>query len=350
MPYTVADIAKILSGNVIGEPSLALRGFAPADQAEAGDLTFAENETYFERAEQSAASAILVDGVFTSKSKTLIRVPNARIAFAKAVAIFLPEPVFPPTIHSTAVVAESAEVDPSAYVGPFCVVSDGANIGPRSVLRGGNYVGSNCKLGEEVRLFPNVVLYAGTEIGNRVRIHAGSVIGADGFGYVFASGAHRKVTQIGHVIIRGDVEIGSNVTIDRGALGPTIIGRGTKIDNLVQIAHNVSLGEHCLVVSQAGIAGSTKLGNYYVLSGQVGLAGHLKIGDRASVAAQSGVMHNIGEGEKWFGYPAKPDRQMKRQLIAIEQLPQLVRRVNELEKLLAMRASSEPIPSPEREV
>ncbi len=350
MPYTVAEIAKIVSGNVIGDPSLVLRGFAPADRAEVGDLTFAENETYFERAEESAASAILVDGAFTSKSKTLIRVPNARIAFAKAVAIFFPEPVFPPTIHSTAVVAESAEVDPSAYVGPFCVVSDGATIGPRSVLRGGNYVGANCKLGENVHLFPNVVLYAGTEIGNRVRIHAGSVIGADGFGYVFDSGAHRKVTQIGHVIIRDDVEIGANVTIDRGALGPTIIGRGTKIDNLVQIAHNVSLGEHCLVVSQAGIAGSTKLGNYVVLGGQVGLAGHLKIGDRASVAAQSGVMHNIPEGEKWFGYPAQPDRKTKRQIIALHQLPELIRRVAELERRLGVGSSSEPIPSPEGEV
>jgi UDP-3-O-[3-hydroxymyristoyl] glucosamine N-acyltransferase len=345
MPYTVAEIAKLLNGNVIGDQSLPLNGFAPADRAESGDLTFAENDTYFERAEQSAASAILVDGEFTSKSKTLIRVPNARIAFAKAVAIFFPEPVFPAAIHSTAVIAETAQIDPTAHIGPFCVVSDGANIGPRSVLRGGNHIGASCKLGEEVHLFPNVVLYAGTEIGNRVRIHAGSVIGADGFGYVFDAGVHRKVTQIGHVIIRDDVEIGANVTIDRGALGPTVIGRGTKIDNLVQIAHNVSLGEHCLIVSQAGIAGSTKLGNYVVLGGQVGLAGHLKIGDRASVAAQSGVMHNIPEGEKWFGYPAQPDRQTKRQIIAVHQLPELIRRVAELEKRLGQGGASARVPA-----
>jgi UDP-3-O-[3-hydroxymyristoyl] glucosamine N-acyltransferase len=145
------------------------------------------------------------------------------------------------------------------------------------------------------------------------------------------------VPQIGNVIIRDDVEIGANVTIDRGALGPTIIGKGTKIDNLVQLAHNVTLGEHCLVVSQAGIAGSTKLGNYVTLGGQVGLAGHLKIGHRVTIAAQSGVMHSIPDGEKWFGYPAQPDRQTKRQIIALQQLPALLKRVSELEKKLGLK-------------
>jgi len=166
------------------------------------------------------------------------------------------------------------------------------------------------------------------------------VIGADGFGYVFDEGVHRKVPQVGSTVISDDVEIGANVTIDRGALGPTIIGKGTKIDNLVQIAHNVVIGEHCLVVSQVGIAGSTRLGSYVTLAGQVGLTGHLKIGDRVTVAGQSGVMHDIKDGEKWFGSPAQPDRQMKRQLIALQQLPDLLRRINELEK------RSSPPPSP----
>jgi len=207
-------------------------------------------------------------------------------------------------------------------------------IGPRCALHGGDHVGANCRLGEEVVLFPNVTLYAGTEIGNRVRIHAGTVIGSDGFGYVQDGGLHRKVPQIGNVIIRDDVEIGANVTIDRGALGPTTIGRGTKIDNLVQVAHNVTIGDHCLLVSQVGIAGSTRLGNYVILAGQVGLAGHLKIGNRVSVAAQSGVMTSIPDGEKWLGSPAAPDRQTKRQMIALQRLPELLRRVAELEKKL----------------
>ena len=158
-------------------------------------------------------------------------------------------------------------------------------------------------------------------------------------------GVHRKVPQIGNVIICDDVEIGANVTIDRGALGPTIIGKGAKIDNLVQIAHNVTLGEHCIIVSQAGIAGSTKLGNYVVLGGQVGLAGHLKIGNRVSVAAQSGVMNNIPDGEKWIWTPAQPDRQAKRQMIALQQLPELFRRVRDLEKKLEAEPPASPEPA-----
>lgn len=337
MPFTTAEIAKHLDGEVLGDPSLLLKGFAPADRAQPGDLTFAENEGYFARAEESAASAIIVDGAFASSRKVLIRVPNSRIAFAKVLPLFFPEPALAPGIHPTAIVAATAHVAPTAHLGPYCIVGGQVRIGPRSVLQGGNHVGPNCQLGEEVNLFPNVILYPGTEIANRVRIHSGTVIGSDGFGYVLDGGSHRKVPQIGNVIIRDDVEIGANVTIDRGALGPTIIGKGTKIDNLVQIAHNVIIGENCLVVSQAGIAGSTKLGNYVVLGGQVGLAGHLKIGNRVSVAAQSGVMHSIADGEKWFGYPAQPDRQTKRQIIALHQLPELLRRVAELERKLGLQ-------------
>jgi len=333
MPFTADEIAKLLGGEVIGDGQVTLKAFAPADRAQPGNLTFAENENYFARADQSAAAAIIVDGPFTSKQgKALIRVPNARIAFAKVLPLFFPEPVFSPGIHTTAIVPASAQIDPTAHVGPYCVLGADVRIGPRSVLQAGNYIGGNCRLGEDVHLFPNVTLYPGTELGNRVRIHSGTVIGSDGFGYVPDGGLHRKVPQIGNVAIRDDVEIGANVTIDRGALGPTVIGRGTKIDNLVQIGHNVTIGENCLIISQAGIAGSCKLGNYVTIAGQVGVAGHLKIGNRVSVAAQSGVMHNIPDGEKWLWSPAQPDRQAKRQMIALQQLPELLRRVHELEK------------------
>jgi UDP-3-O-[3-hydroxymyristoyl] glucosamine N-acyltransferase len=332
MPFTAAEIARRLQGEVVGDGSMVLNGFAPADHAQPGDLTFAENESYFKRAEQSAASAILVDGKFKSAGKVLICVPNARIAFAKVLPLFFPEPAFPPGVHPTAIVAASAKLDSSVHVGPYCVIGERVCVGAHSVLQGGNHVGADCLLEADINLFPNVTLYPGTEIGCRVRIHSGTVIGSDGFGYVLDGGVHRKVPQMGNVIVRDDVEIGANVTVDRGVLGPTIIGRGTKIDNLVQIAHNVTIGENCLVVAQAVIAGSTQLGNYVVLGGQVGLADHLKIGNRVSVAAQSGVMHNIKDGEKWFGYPAQPDRQTKRQMIALQQLPELLRRVSELEK------------------
>jgi UDP-3-O-[3-hydroxymyristoyl] glucosamine N-acyltransferase len=332
---SAADIARQLGGVVIGDGSVKITGFAPATEARSGDLTFAENEIYFQRAVESAAAAILIDGNYSSPKKTLIRVPNARIAFARVLPIFFPDRKFAPGIHPSAVIAASAQIDCTAHIGPHCVVEEDVVVGPGVILQAGNHVGTKSQIGSGSHLFPNVVLYAQTRVGHRVRIHAGSVIGSDGFGYVFDAGVHRKISQIGSVVIHDDVEIGANVTIDRGALGPTIIGKGTKIDNLVQIAHNVVIGENCLVVSQAGIAGSTKLGQYVTLAGQVGLAGHLKIGDKVTVAAQSGVMHDIPAGEKWFGYPAQPDRQMKRQLIAIHQLPELLRRVAELEKLLA---------------
>jgi len=334
MPFTAAEIAKNVGGEVVGNAAAVLKGFAPAEKAQAGDLTFAENEEFFARAEQSAATAVIADKRFSSAKKILIRVPDARIAFARAMALFFPDRTYAAGIHPTAVVAASASVDPTAHIGPHCVVGERVQIGARSVLQAGNFVGDDSKLAAEVNLFPNVTVYPQTQIGARVRIHAGTVIGSDGFGYVLDAGVHRKVPQIGNVIIGDDVEIGANVTVDRGALGPTIIGRGTKIDNLVQIAHNVEIGEGSIVVAQVGISGSTKLGKYVVLAGQVGLAGHLKIGNQVVVAAKSGVMHDIPDGGKWLGIPAQPDKQTKRQMIAIQHLPDLIRRVNELERKL----------------
>ena len=333
--FTAAQLALELQGEVIGDGSVVLTGFAPAVAAKAGDLTFAENEAFFAQADQSAAAAILVDGPFTSARKVLLRVPNARIAFARVLPLFFPEKQFPAGVHPSAVVAPSAQIDPTAHVGPFCHIGEEVQIGARAVLQGGNHLGGHCVIGAETNLFPGVMLYPLTRIGRRVRIHAGAVIGADGFGYVFDAGIHRKIPQVGLVIIHDDVEIGANVTIDRGALGPTVIGRGTKIDNLVQIAHNVTIGENCLVVAQVGVAGSTQIGNYATLAGQVGIAGHLKIGDKVIVAAQSGVMRDIPDGGKWLGAPAQPDREAKRQIIALQQLPALIRRVHELEKRLA---------------
>jgi UDP-3-O-[3-hydroxymyristoyl] glucosamine N-acyltransferase len=330
--FTAAEIAKQLDGQIVGDPATTLTGFSPASQAREGDLTFAENETFFYKAEQSAAAAILIDGPFASARKTLIRVANARIGFARVLPLFFPESAFAPGIHPSSVCAPSAEIDPSAHIGPFCVIGGKVIVGPGAVLRGGNHVGDNSVIGAGAQLFPNAVLYSQTQIGRRVRIHAGTVIGADGFGYVLDGGAHRKIPQVGGVIIHDDVEIGANVTIDRGALGATIIGKGTKIDNLVQIAHNVLIGENCLVVSQVGIAGSTKIGDDTTLAGQVGIAGHLKIGNNVIISAQSGVMHDIPDSGKWLGAPAQPDRQAKRQMIAIQQLPDLIRRVNHLER------------------
>jgi len=337
MPFTAAEIARHVDGKVLGDGSVNLTGFAATDNCQPGDLTFAENETYFARADASPASAVLVGDGFMSAKKVLIRVANARLAFAKVLPLFFPPSKVAPGVHSSAVVADSAQIDSSAHIGPHCVIGERVRIGPETVLAGGNHIGADCQLGREVHLFPCVTLYPHSQLGDRITIHAGTVIGSDGFGYVLDQGRHRKMPQIGNVIIHDDVEIGANVTIDRGALGSTIIGKGAKIDNLVQIGHNVVVGEHCILVSQVGIAGSSKLGNYVTLAGQVGLAGHLKIGEKATVAAQAGVMNDIPPGEKWLGTPAKPDGQMKRIYISQQHLPDLLRRVSELEKRLKER-------------
>ncbi len=337
MQFTTAELAKHLSGEVAGDASLVLTGFATADRARSGDVTFAENADYFTKTEASEASAIIVDGNFNSNRKTLIRVRNSRIAFARALSLFFPEVPFPAGVHPTAVIAATAKIDPTAHIGPFCVVGEKVQIGPRCALQGANHIGAECRLGADVNLFPNVTLYSQTQVGNRVRMHSGVVIGADGFGYVLDAGFHRKIPQVGNVIIGDDVEIGANTTVDRGALGPTIIGKGTKIDNHVQIAHNVIIGEHCIIVAQAAIAGSTQLGNYVILGGQTGLSGHIKIGNRVTLAAQSGVMHDIPDGEFWWGTPAQPDRRTKRQVLALQQLPELLRRVRDVEKQLGIK-------------
>jgi UDP-3-O-[3-hydroxymyristoyl] glucosamine N-acyltransferase len=330
--FTTAQLAQQLDAELVGDGSISIHGFAPADSAQTGHLTFAENGTYLAKAEQGNASAILAGGNMSSATKTLLRVKNPRVAFAKVLPLFFPEPPFAPGVHATSIVAPSAQIDPSAYVGPHCVVGERVRIGARTALLGGNHVGDDAQLGEDTRLFPNVVVYGRCKIGNRVRIHAGTVIGSDGYGYVFDAGQHRKVLQIGNVIIHDDVEIGANACVDRAALGSTVIGRGTKIDNLVQIAHNVVVGENCLLVAQSGIAGSTRLGNFVVLGGQAGVIGHVKVGNQVSVAAKSGVMKDVPDGQKWFGTPAGPDMETKRQMIALRRLPELLRRVAELEK------------------
>jgi UDP-3-O-[3-hydroxymyristoyl] glucosamine N-acyltransferase len=334
MTFTTAEIAKLLDGEVRGDVHAVLTSFANADVARPGDLTFAETDAYFAAAENSAASAIIAGKNATSAKKTVISVANPRIAFAKVLAVFFPEPAFAAGIHPSAVIAASALIDPTAHIGPHCTIGERVQIGANVVLQAGDAIGHDSTIGEGTNLFPNVTLYPRTQVGRRVRLHAGVVIGADGFGYVFDSGFHRKVPQIGNVVIGDDVELGANTTVDRGALGSTIIGKGTKIDNLVQVGHNVEIGEHSILCAQAGIAGSTKLGSYDVLAGQVGIAGHLKIGNQVTIGSKSGVMNNIADGEKWLGIPALPDKQAKRMMIAMQRLPDLLKKVAAWEKKL----------------
>lgn len=332
MELTAETIASHLNGEVIGDKDLLLTGFAPATTAKPGELTFAENASFFAKANSSNASAILVEQEFESSSKTLIKVASSRIAFAQVLPLFFPDPTVEPGIDPSAKVASTAKIDSSAHIGPHCTIGENSVVGAKAILHTGTAIGPEVTVGDGCLFYPNVTVYHRCKIGNHVSIHSGTVIGSDGFGYVFDQGVHRKIPQVGNVMVGDDVEIGANVTIDRGTLGPTVIGKGTKIDNLVQIAHNVQIGEGCIVIAQVGIAGSTKIGNSTQIGGQVGIAGHLKIGDNVQIAAQSGVMHDIPDGEKWFGSPAGPDRKTKRVLLAIQQLPRLIKRVAELEQ------------------
>ena len=332
MNITAGQIAAQLRGEVLGDASIQITGLASVDSARVGDLTFAEKETHFAAAEQGAAAAILVSGPFVSSNKVIIRVPNTRVAVARLLPLFFPSDPVEAGIDPGAVIHPSAQIDATAYVGPHCVVGPRTRIGARSVLMGGNHLGRDCQVGDDVCLFPNAVIYARSQIGHRVTIHAGSVIGSDGYGYVFDEGRHRKMPQVGNVVIGDDVEIGANAAIDRGALGSTVVGQGTKIDNLVHVAHNVVIGCHCLIMGQVGFAGSTRLGDYCVIASQSGISGHLKLGNQATVGAKSGVMRDIPDGGTVLGIPAMPDKQAKRQWVGVQQLPEMIRRMRELEK------------------
>lgn len=339
MNLTANQVAEAIRGTVVGDGAVLLTGVAAAAKARPGDLTFAESESFFQAANGSQAAAILISGDYGASAKVLIRVKCTRIAMARILPLFAPPEEFEPGVHPHAAVHATAKVDPTAHVGPHCVVGPEAEVGARSVLMGGNHLGRGVRIGESVRLYPNAVVYAGCQVGDRVIIHAGTVIGSDGYGYVLDEGRHRKVPQIGNVVIQSDVEIGSNASIDRAALGSTVIGQGTKIDNLVHVAHNVEMGRHCLIMGQAGFAGSTRLGDYCVVASQSGIAGHLTLGTQSTVGAKSGVMRDVPDKGTVLGIPAGPDKQTKRQWISLQQLPELVRRVRELEKKITSTAT-----------
>ena len=334
MNLTANEIAQKVDGNILGDGATKLTGFAKADAAATGDLTFAENEKFFRLAEQSQASAILAPAEFQSASKTVIQVKDARIAFAQVLPLFFPEKQFTPGFHPSAVVADSANIAETAHIGPNCVIGENVTIEDDAILEPHCTIGDNSAVGQACPLFPNVRVSHGCRLAKRVRIHSGTVIGSDGFGYVFDQDHHRKIPQIGGVIIEDDVEIGANCTVDRGALDDTKIGRGTKIDNLVQIGHNVIIGEHCIIIAQNGIGGSSEIGAYSILAGQAGVAGHLKIGTKSVVAAKSGVINDIEGNQQYMGYPAIPASEAKRQIVAVKKLPDLAKRVRELEKRL----------------
>ena len=279
------------------------------------------------------ASAIITSRDLRDSDKPLIITDNPSLAFSKVIELVAPNHIgYPKGIHPTAVISKSAKIGNNVAIGPNAIIEDNVSIGSNTVIYGGCYVGSLTAIGEGSLIYPNVTIRERVEIGKRVIIHSGTVIGSDGFGFATVRGVQKKIPQIGTVVIEDDVEIGANVTIDRARFDKTVIGRGTKIDNLVQIAHNVIIGRNCIIVAQAGISGSTVLGKGVILAGQAGIVGHIVIGDGAIVAAQAGVTKSVPRGTKVSGYPAKPHSTAKRVNACVQRLPEMYRRVKELEE------------------
>lgn len=308
-------------------------GVASLQEAREGDITFFGNPRYLGQLRISKASAVIVPRDFNEKiAPVLLHVDNPSAAFASVVAAFAPvDPPPPLGVHPSALVDSTAALGSGVSVGPLAIIEAGAEVGE------GSFIGASCVIGRDVRMGKNCHLYPGSVIrercilGDRVILQPGAVIGSCGFGYEFQGGRHVKIPQTGIVEIGNDVEIGANTTIDRARFGRTMIGEGSKIDNLVQIAHNVQIGPHTIICSQVGIAGSTRVGSYVTLAGQVGLAGHLEIGDKAVIGAQSGLSKNVPAESMVLGAPAKPMKEWKQNNFYISQLGKLYDRVKELE-------------------
>jgi UDP-3-O-[3-hydroxymyristoyl] glucosamine N-acyltransferase len=341
-PLTLAELAARLGAEVSGDGSVRIDRVAALEDAGEGALSFFSNKKYRAAFEASRASAVIVEpDEQVPPGRTVLRARNAYLAFAKASTLFHPPRpaaggVSPQAfVHPTATVDASAEVMPLAYVGP------GAVVGARATLHPGAHVGEGARIGDDTILYPNVSVREGCVVGARCILQPGCVVGSDGFGFAFdpegegRGPRHYKVPQAGNVVLEDDVELGACACVDRAALGSTVIGRGTKVDNLVQIAHNVQVGPLSIIVSQVGISGSTRLGMGVVLGGQAGITGHLSIGDGAKIAAQSGVMVDVEPGEVLLGSPARPRAEAMRIHASLARLPELLKKVRDLEKKLA---------------
>ena len=343
MNITLAELAALTGGALEnGSPDFAISGAASLAEATSTQVTFFGNARYLPALRQSKAAAAFVPADFAEPiAPALIKVANPTLAFEKALERFAPPPVtYAPGIHPTAVLGPDVTLGEGVSIQPYAVIESGVAIGPGTVIGAHVFIGQDSTLGAGCHIHPHVTIRERASIGARVVIHSGTVIGSDGFGYEFAGGRHVKIPQTGIVQIDDDVEIGANVTIDRARFGRTWIQEGTKIDNLVQIAHNVVIGRHSIIVAQVGISGSSKLGQYVTLAGQVGVTGHVEIADRVIVAAQSGISKDIPAGEVWWGTPAAPMRETKERLAYINRLDKLNARVRKLEQELDAKGKS----------
>ncbi len=339
MNLTLREVAKNVGGTVVGDGSVVLSGVAGIREAGPGELTFLANPKYERYLADTAAAAVVVSAQYRAAAemngRPLLVADDAYRTFARVMELFSSADTSVAVgVHGTAVVAESASIGEGAAIGANAVVLEDAVVGDRTVIHPGVYIGRGARVGADTIVHPNVTVKWGCVIGDRVIVHSGTVIGSDGFGFAPEGDVQKKVPQVGNVVVEDDVEIGANVCVDRATVGTTRMGRGTKIDNLVQIGHNVVVGEGSIIVAQVGISGSTRVGDRVVLAGQSGIAGHIEVGDRAMVGAQSGVTKSVPPGERVSGYPAQKHSLSKRLHACLMQLPSLFNRVKDLEAKL----------------
>jgi UDP-3-O-[3-hydroxymyristoyl] glucosamine N-acyltransferase len=330
---TAADIAAIVRGELLGDGAVKVDSVAPLSRAKSNNLSFLADGRYTAVLASSSPGALLVTPDLAQSAEAIparIVVDKPAAALLELLPRFYPEVESEPTIHSTARIGRGATLGEGVTLREYAVIGDGAVIGDSVVIGSHSVVGNGVRIGRRSKLFPHVTVYPNSQIGERVVLHSGVRIGSDGFGYVFTDGVHRKIPHVGRCIIGNDVEVGANTTIDRGSIDDTVIGPGTKIDNLVQIGHNVQVGALCLIMSQVGIAGSARIGDGCVLAGQAGLGGHITVGAGARIGGQSGVFGNVPPGEVWSGYPARPHRESLRATGALFKLSGMMKRIEKV--------------------
>jgi UDP-3-O-[3-hydroxymyristoyl] glucosamine N-acyltransferase len=337
MEFSLFELQQKVGGEIHGEPQTMISGVNDLKAAHENEIAFAENPGYFEQARHSKAAALVVPNDFPDLDKqNLLRIDSPRETFVRIMMLFDNEPPAPGGIHPTSVIAaNSVGIAEEVSIGEHTVIREDVTIGKHTRIESGVHIGQGVKIGEQCVIGPNVVIKNNASIGNRVTIHAGTTIGSDGFGYVWSDDRHQKIPHFGNVQIGDDVEIGCNVCIDRATFGVTLIGCGTKIDNLVHIAHNCEIGENSILVSQVGLSGSVRVGNRVTLAGQVGVADHVRIEDGAVALARTGVSKDIKSGQVVWGAPSRPKAQVLRELASLASLPRLVKQVRELATRLA---------------
>ncbi|HVP56561.1 MAG TPA: UDP-3-O-(3-hydroxymyristoyl)glucosamine N-acyltransferase [bacterium] len=336
MDVTLRELVGVIGGELSGDGSVVIKAVAGIREAGPGTVTFLANPRYEAFLKTTRASAIIVPRGTSHPTKPLVFADNPYLTFIKAVEFFVPNRnVQVPGIHPTAIIARTARIGSGVHIGPNVVIEDQTTICDGTSVLAGTYIGRGTEIGTGCLIYPNVTIREQITIGSRVIIHSGAVIGSDGFGFVRDGDVYRKVPQIGNVVIQDDVEVGANVTIDRATTGTTLIGKGTKIDNLVQIGHNVVVGDNCILVAQVGIGGSAQLGTGVTMAGQAGAAGHITIGDGATVGAQGGATKSIQAGMTVSGYPAREHTQANKIYASLLKLPDLLKKVAELGERLS---------------